>query len=475
MTMSLVLRRFALTIPKLQDVVIVGGGPAGLSMLTGLKNSPKTGHLLCKLVEPNDLTKIKQFESDQFTNRIVSLTTKTMRFMQKIGSWDQLDFNRIQFYNNIIAFDNKFTNHGPAFVEFDNSSLDNNPMAAMCETINIQKSLLLRLEELEEYEDCIIDNVKVESITAPDDGNIDWPVITLSNGEVLQTRLLIGADGYNSPVRKFSGIQSRGWNYDSIGVVGVIKFNNDTFNLNAYQRFLSSGPIALLPLPNDQATFVWSIKNEKGHILKSITNDDIFVSLLNAAIKLDEVDLDYVLNKLAADPNDFSVIDDIGWRLSALEPDNLPGDHDYNSGNKLPFEMPEIVSVQPKSRAAFPLKMAHVDSYISHRVALLGDAAHTIHPLAGQGLNLGQNDVRELLLAVETAVDRGLDIGSPLALEPYFSNTYPYNHAVIGACDKFHKVFSFTWTPLVWSRLLGIKAFNSLSPIKNLLVKNFDA
>lgn len=470
--MNIVFKRLQLTISStLQDVVVVGGGPAGLSILTALKNSPKTSHLQCKLIEPNDLTKIKQFESPDFTNRIVSLTPKTMRFMQKIGNWDHLDFNRMQFYDNVIAFDNKFTNNGPSIVEFDNSSIDFKPMAAMCETINIQKSLLLRLQELEEYDDTIVDNAKVESITtdSPSNSNgIDWPIIKLSDGQLFQTRLLIGADGYNSPVRKFSGIGSRGWNYDSMGIVGVITVNNDSFNLNAYQRFLSTGPLAILPLPDNKATFVWSIKNEQAQILKSITNDDIFVALLNAALKLDEIDLQYVLNKLSIDSNDVSVIDDISWRLSLLEPE-------YNSGNKVPFELPEIISILPNSRAGFPLKMAHVDSYISNRIALLGDAAHTIHPLAGQGLNLGQNDVLELLSAIETAVDRGLDIGSTLALEPYFSNSYPYNHAVLGACDKFHKIFTTNFTPIVWARLLGIKIFNNMSPIKNMFVKSFDA
>lgn len=481
--MSLVFKRLQLTaaaagkaLPNLQDVVIVGGGPAGLSILAGLKNSPKTSHLQCKLVDPNDLNQIKRFESPTFTNRIVSLTTTTMKLMQKIGNWDHLDFRRVQFYNNVIAFDNKFTGHGPAVVEFNNSAIDYNPMAAMCETINIQKSLLLRLEELEELEECVMDNVKVESIsTDPKSGHkIDWPIVTLSNGEVIQTRLLIGADGNNSPVRKFSGIQSRGWSYDSMGVVGVVTLNNDSFNLNAYQRFLSTGPVALLPLPGNEATFVWSIKNERAQILRSITNDDIFISLLNAAIKLDEADLDYYFKQLKVNPEDKSIIDDINWRLSVLE-EVEDSNNTKSSGNKVPFELPEIVSILPKSRAAFPLKMAHVDTYVSDRVALIGDAAHTIHPLAGQGLNLGQNDVLELLSALETAVDRGLDIGSPLALEPYFSNSYPYNHAVLGACDKFHKIFSFTSTPIVWARLLGIKMFNSMSPIKDLLVKNFDA
>lgn len=438
-----------------KDVVVVGGGPAGLSILAALKSSRKTSHLNCSLVEGGDLTKVRLFnQTPDFSNRIISLTNKSMSFMQKIGNWDHLDTDRMQFYDTVVAYDSLSQD---SLIEFNNDAIDFNPMGAMCEVVNIQNSLLQRIDELGCLED-VIDNVRVESIEAGE-GEIDWPIVSLSNGEKIQTRLLIGADGYNSPVRKYAGIESRGWGYDSFGLVGVLKLDLvDIYNQVSLQRFMSTGPLAILPLPEDNATFVWSCKAPLANILRNVTDEQIFVALLNGALRLEETDLQFAYSKLKQDPNDTSVIEDLKWRLEMFEPSD-------------DLELPVITGVQANSRAQFPLKMSHADKYVDSRVALIGDAAHTIHPLAGQGLNMGQADVASLINAIETGVDRGLDIGSTLVLEPYYSESYPYNHALLGVCDKLHKLFSNDFSPVVWIRSFGLRFVNSLGPLKDQLVK----
>jgi len=127
--------------------------------------------------------------------------------------------------------------------------------------------------------------------------------------------------------------------------------------------------------------------------------------------------------------------------------------------------------VQEGSVAPFPLKMRHADSYITERIALVGDAAHTIHPLAGQGLNQGQGDVASLLRTITTAVESGQDIGSQLALEQYNSERYVANNALLGVCDKLHKLYSFESGPIVPLRSWGLQTVNSLGFLKGFLMR----
>ncbi|EMG46852.1 hypothetical protein G210_2877 [Candida maltosa Xu316] len=446
------------TPPTFQDVVIIGGGPAGLTLLTALKTSPKTKHLKCTLVEGFSLDNVRKFHTEppsDFTNRVVSVTPKSIEFMQnKIGSWDFIHEDRVKLYDGIIAYDSQDSD---SRVEFDVTAIGKGVLAAMIEVINIQSSLLAKVESLQDEATTIKDNTKVVEIINPaepdldnhdlneidtksGDSNLDWPIVKLSNGESIQTRLLVGADGYNSPVRKYAHIESRGWQYNRFGVVATVKMQYEDFRSVGWQRFLTTGPLAILPLTEDNATIVWSSTPELAEILLKV-NDKIFPQLVTAAMVLDEVDLNYIYSVLEENPDDFSVLQDIEWRLSKINAQELE--------EKYPVP---VVEVLPGSRARFPLKMSHADTYVAPRVALIGDAAHTIHPLAGQGLNMGQSDVAALVEALEKGMDRGMDIGSTLVLESYVADAWPSNHAMLGVCDKLHKVFSTDFYPLVWAR-----------------------
>lgn len=330
-------------------------------------------------------------------------------------------------------------------------------IAYMNENLNLTSGLLKRLEELGGVS--TFDNARVEQITYGEETDEmdlrQWPVVHLSGGKQLSARLLVGADGANSPVRSFAGIEARGWDYNRHGVVATLEMEGEGWGSEntkiAYQRFLPTGPVAMLPLPGNYSTLVWSTTPERASLLKSLPPKD-FIAMVNAAFRLPPTNLDYMHTQSSNQASEFS------WRM---EHTPLPD----------PRSIPQpIVGVQDGTIASFPLKLRHADTYIGERVALVGDAAHTIHPLAGQGLNQGQGDVQSLAKTIEYAVAHGQDIGVTMSLEPYVSERYAANHVLLGVCDKLHKVYSVGSGPLVALRSVGLGVVNALGPVKGFLM-----
>ncbi|KAI5290294.1 putative ubiquinone biosynthesis monooxygenase [Ascosphaera aggregata] len=348
-----------------------------------------------------------------------------------------------------------------------------NTVATIAENANLVRGMLERIDSLAADNVSLFSGTTVAEIKTgkayPDGPDLSaWPVLTLAPSKsaaegprkTIAARLLVGADGINSQVRKFAGIYAAGWDYERHGVVAALKLDKSQLPLRttAFQRFLPEfgGPIAILPLPNSHANLVWSTKVANATYLKSLSPQAL-AATINAAFRLSEIDLKYFFTLNPAESENAHA-EELAWRLNHVKtPPHVP---------------PMVEAVQPGTPASFPLRYRHTNSYIMPRVALVGDAAHVIHPLAGLGLNLGLGDVAALTRTIEYSVTHGMDVGDLLSLEKYVQERYLVNAQIGGACDLLHKAYNVTGNgPFAWARSLGVGVLQHLTPVKDFLTR----
>lgn len=308
------------------------------------------------------------------------------------------------------AFREMHVSDGEAFVHFDAAAVGRAYLGVIVENHALLDALWRRLHALEQVE--LRAPAQVRSLHIRGEA----AVIELTTGEHLHATLVVGADGVRSRVRQAAGLPSTGWRYDQtaiVATVGIGESHRDT----AWQRFLDTGPLAFLPLPGRRCSIVWSCTGARAQELLSLSDAEFDAALQTA----------------------------FGESLGPVQ------------------------CLSP--RLSFPLSLAHASRYTDERVALIGDAAHQVHPLAGQGVNLGLADAVALADTIRTAYRAGKDIGAHAVLRRYERARKEGNLAMLAATDGLHRLFSRTALPIAGLRGVGLRVVNGVDPLKNAIMR----
>ncbi|XP_050404132.1 ubiquinone biosynthesis monooxygenase COQ6, mitochondrial [Patella vulgata] len=436
------------SVPRDVDIVISGGGMVGAAMACALAHNEMFEKKKIILLEAAP-DRGKYILPENYTNRTCALSPATVRLLESFGAWNEIKEMRYQPVKRMQVWDAC----SDALITFNNEDL-NDDLAYIVENDVILAAIMNRLNAAG-------DNVEIHYSTSAtsykfpgeidDEGNKEsWLTVNLSNGQSLRTDLLIGADGFRSSIREKSNFHTMNLDYKQMAVVATLHLSESVENTVAWQRFLKTGPIALLPLSANLSSLVWSTTPENAKNLLNIPEDS-FVD----AVK------DAFWNDNDKDPLTGRILESFSSILQNLLPVSAVS-------KQLP---PTVIGVEEKSRAAFPLSLTHSSNYVKPRIALIGDAAHRIHPLAGQGVNLGFGDVSCLNEILTKAVGLGSDPGSLKHLLEYETRRQRHVIPVMATIDGLQRLYTTNFSPLVLIRSLGLHTTNSLHFIKNRIIR----
>ncbi|THD20964.1 Coenzyme Q6 monooxygenase [Fasciola hepatica] len=414
------------------DVVVVGGGMVGfgLAALAASSNILQGKRIL--LLE--NMPKKSYQMRDTFEARVVALSCSSQLMLQKLNAWEFVQSKRAQPVKAMKVWEDK----SDAFLVFERD-----PLAYIVENDLVIESLRLVADKAPnpvtvEY-NALVDEIELPSSDQPDQlARVHIRSLQSDRPRVVETNLVVGADGVKSKVREIADLQTIGWDHGQAAVVATLCKSEASFEaeilcanvlpfnikkrrsepFTAWQRFVGNGPIALLPLSADCSSLTWSTTNEEADRLLSMSETD-FVQSLN-----------YALTKPnAPTPPEAQVLGRLGQLLAGLADQFCGHTVTPSLGPTNPPTAPQICHLQSGSkRMKFPLGFLHANNYHASRAVLVGDAAHRILPLAGQGVNLGFGDVTSLVQCLEEAVSQGADLGSATFLQEY---TFDRQRAVL--------------------------------------------
>ncbi len=345
-----------------------------------------------------------------FDGRAYALALASQRLLQTIGVWDRVAEHAQPMLEIKVTDGHAGTGPSPFFMHFDHAEIEEGPMGYMVEDRHLRRAFLDAMDA-----DRNITQINGRTVIAQDQ-DATGVTLTLDDGSTLTGSLLVGCDGRRSGTAARAGIKRSGWDYGQTALVCAIEHDLPHHGI-AHQFFMPPGPLAILPLTGNRSSIVWSERT-------------------NAAKRINALPEGEYLQVLRPRFGDF--LGDI----------KLAGD-----------------------RFTYPLNLTIANAFIGERMALVGDAAHGMHPIAGQGLNAGLRDVGALAEVLTLAGRRGEDIGSVLVLERYQEWRRFDTAALAMATDVFNKLFSNDNPLLRVGRDIGMGIVGSLPGLRRGFVR----
>ena len=353
---------------------------------------------------------VKPFAAElPFEPRVSALSAASQRILERLGAWAGITGRRTSPYAHMQVWDGS----GTGEIHFSAASVHAEVLGHIVENRVVQDALL----------DCLhgtaiemLPNARLEQMRRSGD---DW-LLTLADGRTLRAPLVVAADGANSAVRRLTGCETREWDYQHHAIVTSVRCSRP-HQQTAWQRFTDHGPLAFLPLARDGqqdwCSIVWSTTPE----------------LAERAMAMDDAAF-----------------------CRELE---------------LAFEgrLGQVLSADP--RVCVPLRQRHAKRYVAEGLVLIGDAAHTIHPLAGQGVNLGFLDAAVLAQVLLHAADRGERLADVRVLSRYERRRMPHNLALMAAMEGFERLFQADSLAVRLLRNTGLKWVNNMPEAKAVFVR----
>ncbi|WP_425080098.1 FAD-dependent monooxygenase [Ruegeria denitrificans] len=345
-----------------------------------------------------------------FDGRAYALALASQRLLDAIGIWDRVAQHAQPMLEIKVTDGHAGTGPSPFFMHFDHAEIEEGPMGYMVEDRHLRRAFLDAMAE-----EPRITQVSGKSVVSQqaDTANV---TVTLDDGTTLGGILLVGCDGRRSGTASRAGIKRTGWDYGQTALVCAIE-HELPHNGIAHQFFMPPGPLAILPLTGNRSSIVWSERTDTAQHINALPEDD-YVQVLRPRF------------------GDF---------LGAI---SLAGD-----------------------RFTYPLNLTIANAFISDRMALVGDAAHGMHPIAGQGLNAGLRDVGALAEVLTLAGRRGEDIGSLMVLERYQEWRRFDTASLAMATDVFNKMFSNDNPLLRLGRDIGMGVVGALPGLRRGFVR----